>query len=77
MDVADLIYIGSEIIVAVTATLTLLMGIFSGRYIIVKIVSLLGILSGLIYAVGLWFVSTSYVFYNTICLLYTSDAADE
>ena len=66
MDVADLIYIGSEIIVAVTATLTLLMGIFSGRYIIVKIVSLLGILSGLIYAVGLWFVSTSYVFYNTI-----------
>ena len=66
MDVADLIYIGSEIIVAVTATLTLLMGIFSWRYIIVKIVSLLGILSGLIYAVGLWFVSTSYVFYNTI-----------
>ena len=66
MDVADLIYIGSEIIVAVTATLTLLMGIFSGRYIIVKIVSLLGILSSLIYAVGLWFVSTSYVFYNTI-----------
>ena len=43
MDVADLIYIGSEIIVAVTATLTLLMGIFSGRYIIVKIVSLLGL----------------------------------
>lgn len=66
MDVGDLIYIGSEIIVAVTATLVLLMGIFSGRYIIVKIVSLLGILSSLIYAVGLWFVSTSYVFYNTI-----------
>ena len=66
MDVADLIYIGSELIVAITATLTLLLGIFSGRYVIVKIISLLGILSGLIYAVGLWFVSSSYIFYNTI-----------
>ena len=32
MDVADLIYIGSELIVAITATLTLLLGIFSGQF---------------------------------------------
>ena len=66
MDVVDLIYIGSELIVSITATLTLLLGIFSGRYLIVKTVSLLGVLSALIYAVFLWFVPSSYIFYNTI-----------
>ncbi|MQG50482.1 MAG: hypothetical protein FI695_00700, partial [SAR202 cluster bacterium] len=66
MDVADLIYLGSELIVAITATLMLLMGIFSGRYVLAKIISLFGILSGLIYAIGLWFIPSTYVFYNTI-----------
>ena len=47
MDVVDLIYIGSELIVSITATLTLLLGIFSGRYLVVKTVSLIGVLSAL------------------------------
>ena len=66
MDVVDLIYIGSELIVSITATLTLLLGIFSGRYLVVKTVSLIGVLSALIYSVFLWFVPSSYIFYNTI-----------
>jgi NADH-quinone oxidoreductase subunit N len=66
MDISELKYISSELIVTVAATLALLSGVFSGKYILAKIISLVGIFIAFVFAIGLWFEPSTYAFYNTI-----------
>ena len=65
MDISELKYISSELTVTVAATLALLSGVFSGKYILAKVISLVGIFTAFVFAIGLWFEPSTYAFYNT------------